>query len=1218
MIEGLLAAFAEGAVDGAPRTGVGVEEIADILWLAARVDPAGTRPPGAPADDPTAGQPPAPEPAPPEAGADTLPPSEPDRPDGGTPAVQLFPAAPPGPAGKPADTAAGRRGSPVRLPRAASLDDPLALMRSLRPVGRRSIGGPGEELDEQLTVERSIERMMPTPVLRPAESRWLDLALVVDTHHSMLLWSDLVDELRSVLTRSGVFRDVRTWQLTGTGPGATPMLTRGRGGPPRNPLELADPAGRRLILVLSDTVAGGWRGAAVQGVLRHWCAHNAVAVLNVLPERLWTRGAVRPVPFAVRADRPAAATRSWQQVPTTRRSGAGRRRAAAAAAAAAVVPVVGIAPGSLARLVRVVSGDGRWRRLACLRLDAEPGATGTPEDPAPAGARSPLEVVERFRASASPTAQQLAAHLAAVPLTLPVMTLVRRSLLRDSEHGHLAEVALGGLFAPWGAEQATEDAEFDFLPGVREALLGSQLRGDVAAVRELVRRRVWEFVSRNRRPAPDFTAVRVTPGGTGRRTVADEALPFAAGPPHEPGLRDRVVRVRYDAMPEPQEVGTLLAPRLVLTVGDAPLSRRTVAWVRAGAREVSCRPVWWDDALPRVSLLLADEDLEDRAARPEPLPWAEAEAEAETEAGADAGTARVRVDGRTDRGESVALTGEVVPNDGARNGELVRLSAEPESWTHYRGGPVSHAGELLGVVHGVWPDRMVFLSGRALRELPGFREAMAEHGRAHPAEDSGVCLAVLPGGDGAYPVGSSPEAEVRDLMAQLAGDAGVTLRLVGARDGAAALVLLEAPGAIGKAGRLLSELPRTMALFAGRRTEGGPFSLRVALAAGPMEGLQEGSPVSAWPPASEAVRVLRRVDRTGSTTGPLVVALSHPVYEELRELVAPAVLRTLVPIGGAGEGWRCTADPVALGLALTEAGELQGEGVDWPVCGRRSVRSLPTPCTGIRLPGYDRCLAHLESAEQRAYLGTLGPGSALDLRGTTFEGGLLQEVLEAVRQPSSRRVRLGPADFDRAHFVDDWNTVDAEFSGRASFSRATFAGRAMFVRTAVAGRASFTGAVFHGVAVFDRSLFQRVGTFRRTVFRGSVEFTDTEFIEGVSFGQAALESAADLNGMRVTGTADFSRTVFSGPAGLSGADFAGPASFASATWERGLVCGGAAFHGPVDFAHAVFHGRVRFEGVRFEANPDAVPPFTDEPGRWAVHRRLDGTWDIRLPDPADG
>jgi hypothetical protein len=269
VIERLLAAFADGAEDAGLRTAVGAEEIADILWLAARVDgaprAAGSEPPSGAEEEqlpPVEG--PLPDPAP-----------QPVGPPAGEPAVQLFPASPRDRA-KAALDGGARRGSALRLPRVASLDDPLALMRSLRPVGRRSIGGPGEELDEQLTVERSIERRVPTPVLLPAETRWLDLALVVDSHPSMLLWADLVDEVRAVLTRSGVFRDVRTWQLTGTGPGAAPMLARGRGGPLRNPLELADPAGRRLILVLSDTVAGGWREAPVQSVLRHWCAEKFV------------------------------------------------------------------------------------------------------------------------------------------------------------------------------------------------------------------------------------------------------------------------------------------------------------------------------------------------------------------------------------------------------------------------------------------------------------------------------------------------------------------------------------------------------------------------------------------------------------------------------------------------------------------------------------------------------------------------------------------------------------------------------------------------------------------------------------------------------------------------------------------------------------------------------------------------------------------------------
>uniref|UniRef100_A0AAU2JYI4 Pentapeptide repeat-containing protein n=1 Tax=Streptomyces sp. NBC_00049 TaxID=2903617 RepID=A0AAU2JYI4_9ACTN len=1227
MIEELLAALADGADDSGPRPGIGAEEIADILWLAARVDPAGARPPGTPPAGAGAGdgRPPAADPLSPAAGPDPAPLPAPGGPYAGEPAVQLFPAAVRDHAGTPAD-AAGRRGSPLRLPRAASLDDPLALMRSLRPVGRRSIGGPGEELDEQLTVERSIERMVPTPVLRPAESRWLDLALVVDTHHSMLLWSDLVDELRRVLTRSGVFRDVRTWRLTGTGSGATPMVTRGPGGPPRNPLELADPAGRRLILVLSDTVAGGWREAPVQGVLRHWCAHNAVAVLNVLPERLWTRGAVRPVPFSVRADRPAAATRSWQRAAAVRRARTGGPRRATAAAAGAVVPVVGVAAGSLARLVRVVSGDGRWRRLACLRLDAQPGRASTPAEAAAPGVRpTGLEAVERFRASASPTAQQLAAHLAAVPLTLPVMTLVRRSLLRDSEHGHLAEVALGGLFAPWGAEQDAEEVEFEFLPGVREALLGSQLRGDVAAVRELVRGRVWEFMSRNRATGPDFSATRVTARREGRRRVAEGALPFAAQPqPHdplEPGLRDRVVRVRYETMPEPQEVGTLLTPRLVLTVGDAALPPSTAAWVRAGDREIPCRPVWWDDASPRVFLLLADEDLVEPGESPEPLPWAEA----------DAGRTRVRVDGRTDQGDPLALTGEVIPYDGARNGELIRLSGEPESWTHYRGGPVSREGELIGVVHSVWPDRMVFLSGRALREQPGFLAAIAEHEQARLADgpelgDPGttVCLAVRPREDGAYPRGSSPDEETGDLLLQLMGDVSLPGQVVRGEPGTPTLVVFDGPGALGRAGRLLAELPAAMVRFGARRTDGLHPSLDVSVVTG--EHVTAESMRRALDDAVRLVGHPALVDRdprssgsgSGSGSGSLVLALSHPLYRDVRRLLGLDALRGLERLEGGQGGWLWTGDPIQLGLALVEAGELRTEGVDWPACGLDASEADPAGCLGIRLPGHDRCLAHLERGQQRAYLGTLRPGSPVDLRGTTFEHGLLQEVLEAVRDPGSRRVRLGRADFVRARFVDDWNTVDAEFAAHASFAQAVFAGRGTFVRTTFAGRASFAGAGFHGVAVFDRSRFQRVATFRRAAFRSSAEFTETEFLEGVSFGRALLEGATDLNGVRVTGTTDFSGTRFIGPAGLSGADFAGSVSFSSATWERGLVSSGAVFNGPVDFEQATFRGRVRFEGVLFAAHADTGPPMGDRPERWDVHRRREGTWDIRLLDTEQG
>ncbi|MFD8979773.1 SAV_2336 N-terminal domain-related protein [Streptomyces sp. NPDC059564] len=1190
MIERLLAAFAEGAGDGgAPRTDVGAEEIADILWLAARVDAAA--PPPRAQDGPAAGTA-AREPGPPsQQGPVPVPGPTGAPPDG---SVQLFPANATATVREPARAAdaGGRRGVPLRLPRTASLDDPLALMRSLRPVGRRSIGGPGEELDEQLTVERSIECMVPTPVLRPAESRWLDLALVVDTHHSMLLWSDLVAELRGILTRSGVFRDVRTWQLTGTGPGHTPMLARSRGGPPRNPLELADPAGRRLILVVSDTVADGWQQAPLRGILRHWSTHNAVAVLNVLPERLWTRGAVRPVPFAVRCDRPAAATRSWQRVPAARRSRGG----------GPVVPVVGIASGSLARLVRVVSGDGRWRRLACLRLDAAPVPAAAP----PPGGLTALEAVERFRAAASPTAQQLAAHLAAVPLTLPVMTLVRRSLLRGSEHGHLAEVALGGLFAPWGdTEQPLEGAEFEFLPGVREVLLGSQLRGDVAAVRELVRRRVWEYLSRHRGTGPDFSATRVTDGTEGRRHVPDRALPFAERPrpddaaperpepgtavPEQPepvgaapdrsqperprpplvsireeGLAHRVVRVRFEPSAEPREVGTLLGPRLVLTAGHVARPGETVAWVRPGGREIACRALWWDEGTPRVFLLESEEDLVDPESLA-PLSWTAAKG-------------RAVVDGATDQGEPVALTGELAADDGGRNGELVRLSAEPEDWTHYRGGPVSYNGMLAGVVHGVWPDRMVFLSGPALLEDEGFRTALGAVGRPpHGTRDPGFRMALtVRAGEGIRPHGTSAREQLTELLIRAMADAAVPVRisvqLVRERT---VTVLLDAPAALAQAGRLLTALPRAASAGSAAWPEGMTPPLAVAL---DIRGDASADPSDGGLLGHERVR---RHLRATWPPAEIVLVLRPRLREQLAELLGPRALSGLERLGTDTPGWIHPGPPDRLADLMTEAEDARSDGDNWPRCGFDASPDRPSGCAGIRIPGRSRCLAHLPPDALDAHLNTLGAGSPVDYRGTTFTGGLLLRVLDALREGRVGPVRLGAARFTGAVFEDAWEGAGAVLDGEADFTRARFAAGAHFDGAAFRGEALFRRAEFADGAAFDGSEFAGRADFRDAVFRCDAEFGAVTWRQETRFSGAVVEGATRLHDAAAHDTADFSHMLFMGPTDLGAAAFMTSVSFAHAVWESELSAPGARFHASV-FEHVVCQGAVRFTHARFD------------------------------------
>ncbi|MGW2594274.1 SAV_2336 N-terminal domain-related protein [Streptomyces sp. NPDC001515] len=518
MIEELLAALLESGADA------GHEELADILWLAARISAEGHLARTGDGGEPDV-----------EHGA--VPPSKPDRDDGGPQASERYYSA------TPAEDTSGvssdaRRGEAVLVRRALALENPLGIMRALRPLGRRTAPGvTTTELDEELSANSSAEQGMVVPILKPQRGRWLDLALVIDTHHSMLLWHDLVSELTRTIEQTGIFRDVRVWFLSGTEAGGTPTVARANGGDSRRPQEVADPSGHRLVLVVTDTVAEGWSATSLEAVLAQWATHSPLALLNVLPRRLWTRGAVAPAGVVVRAARPAAPNASWRLAEAAPLGGrsrpSSRSRGRQGLAGSIAIPIVEASPPGLAVLASLVAGEGRWNRLSCLTI----GRTGTDSGPAPAPAfvAAPeldgTQALRRFQEAASPVAQELAGYLSAVPLTLPVMTLVRRAMLPHSDHGHIAEVALGGLLEGWQDGHGMRDMarfEFHFLPGVREALLGAQLRHDITAVQELVRREVAGYVERLAGGVGgDFPAMRTTAGGTGERSIGPRAMPFA-------------------------------------------------------------------------------------------------------------------------------------------------------------------------------------------------------------------------------------------------------------------------------------------------------------------------------------------------------------------------------------------------------------------------------------------------------------------------------------------------------------------------------------------------------------------------------------------------------------------------------------------------------------------------------------------------------------------
>ncbi|MFF8378837.1 SAV_2336 N-terminal domain-related protein [Streptomyces sp. NPDC015661] len=494
------------------------EAVADALWLSQWLPEPETPDPEPPsrADDGSTGTArPADEGRDPANSEEVPPRTSPHKPaqTGGHESVALHMRAGAAPAAGARSGAGGgtRRGAalPVRAPGANALPGLLGLQKALRPLRGYAPAPPrpGEgPLDEEATAERSAAAGILTPVLRPAAGRRPDIQLLMDTGPAMVVWDRMVEELRQACQQSGAFRDVQVHRLYDTGEGP-PLVTTtsGTDGRPRlRPVDqLHDPTGCRLTLVVSDCVGPLWQRGAAQRFLHDWPRHSPLALVQPLPPRLWPRTALPAEPGTFQrsaAPRGPAVFRSddepWAALDPARRA----------------VPVLTPTPEAFASWARLHTGHGGDTvRGWAAWLTPEPARPQTPR--APRVPRGDEEVLHAFRAGASPGALRLAVHLAAAPLTLPVMQLVQRAMLPDTGPMELAEVLLSGLLrrlpgpAPYPC--------FSYPPGIQQLLLGSLDPGAAA----LVLKHCSAYVERNfgqgMRNFPALAAARLAGHGPG-------------------------------------------------------------------------------------------------------------------------------------------------------------------------------------------------------------------------------------------------------------------------------------------------------------------------------------------------------------------------------------------------------------------------------------------------------------------------------------------------------------------------------------------------------------------------------------------------------------------------------------------------------------------------------------------------------------------------------
>jgi hypothetical protein len=334
-----------------------------------------------------------------------------------------------------------------------ALPGQLEIARALRPLKHRRRSLRDSSFDVDATVEHYCDTGLLVPIMKPSQERWFrDLALVSDGGPTMVVWDETIAALATLFEREGGFDRVSRWTMTGD---TREISLSSPNRLPHPPEQLIDDDGRRLIIVVTDCVGSPWRGPAAWAALRNWGRCCPVALVQMLPPRLWPATALGSTEVLLSSHRRGAPNRLlrlrspwWWDADEPPQDG---------------IPVVTLDEDQLGAWARMVMGAGGIEVSGVVA--AAPGRealveVGTAQVPA-------ATRVATFRSTVSSEASQLATLLSAVDVTLPVARLILNGCIADARQTYLAEVLASGLLEPSGAvgEQA-----YDFAPGVRELL----------------------------------------------------------------------------------------------------------------------------------------------------------------------------------------------------------------------------------------------------------------------------------------------------------------------------------------------------------------------------------------------------------------------------------------------------------------------------------------------------------------------------------------------------------------------------------------------------------------------------------------------------------------------------------------------------------------------------------------------------------------------------
>ncbi|MFI1692990.1 SAV_2336 N-terminal domain-related protein, partial [Streptomyces sp. NPDC020794] len=384
---------------------------------------------------------------------------------------------PPGPGSTAVSARRLSGGTPVRgvalsVERPAPLPEALALGRALRPFLKPWPHGLHTQLDIEATIAHYARSGTLLPVFSPSPERWFEIVVVVDDSLTMTLWKDLTQALSRVMHDLGAFRAVHIWPLSWQDGAPKLHDHQGHAVPwHRAPQHSGCPGGRRLLLLLTDCAAPGWRQQEPWHMLRTWARSAPLALINPLPRRLWHRSALNYPPCQAIAPYPAAPTSTLR--PTARRS------VPPPPPSEQALPVLTCTPHALRAWARtVMRADPNGCEAVLVPVQDRPLRSQHNHDNL-----DPSTLADAFVRTAPPAAVRLAVLISMLDsFTVPMLKVLRERIMPGADLPDLAEVLSSGLLTV--SNQPGRDPVLAFQGSARDRLHRELTRRDVRLVHQ--------------------------------------------------------------------------------------------------------------------------------------------------------------------------------------------------------------------------------------------------------------------------------------------------------------------------------------------------------------------------------------------------------------------------------------------------------------------------------------------------------------------------------------------------------------------------------------------------------------------------------------------------------------------------------------------------------------------------------------------------------------